>query len=768
VRQHHRDGKGLEGDDGRGWSRVALALGLIAGLAGGAPPASAAAPGRVDDSPMVAAIWGQLQSAAEAGAPVTGPTTPGQTTPGQTTSAQTTSAQTTSAQVTAASDATPLTELWAELQLAAVEQLGRRDDDDPARAGRSYQRLAGRLAALATAAGSAADHQRLTAALQRLDAYWQGFQRVADLNGRRLRLNDDTLQPISYDTRSRLSRIKAGGGPAAAAAAGDAVISMVLVQQATDRFAGRGEASDLNHARQELEAIQHRLAELDRVSLEPELRTAAAESAALLGSYRSGLDQLAAVVTEETRLRAETIDHGGDELRLLLVALAAESGASSGASAAAESGAPGIADYQLPLIVTLVALLAPLLGVLLGWWIIYRRKLRATHRLGGEPLTAAAPLTADRPAVAEPALETPPPTAAPEPFTSAPEMLWPEAVGAALPAQPGPSIPPALVSADWLAGMGRMVALLNGGSDDELEALRQQSDEMRGELVEARNHAEARSRAMAGFLTDLGDLLSGPLATIVGLGDRLMTDLDRQGSPQLTPDVEMIQWTGEQMLRLIEALREIARIQAGTLEVKAEAFQVDHLVLELRERLRPWAGLFGNQLTIEVTPPVGVMRTDFAKLRTALIALLENACKFAEGGDVTLAVVRPEVNGAELNGPEHDGVPVIRFTVTDTGIGISPEQLPHIFNPFVGFGHGRTRGAGLGLALVRHYAERLGGTIAVESAPSRGSRFILTVPVELPAESGAALEAPVLSLTGATAAASGHQDGAGHAHLGRC
>ncbi len=588
---------------------------------------------------------------------------------------------------------------WTELQLAVLDRLARTDDDDPVRAGLIYRRLTDRLNALTAEGGTADDLQLLEEARQRVNAYWLGGQRILDLRRQRDRLGEDTLRPISVDFRLRLQRITGGGKPTEAPIAADAVISMLLVQQYADHYIIHRDADNVSRVRLELEAIVRRLVELGKLPLEQPSRTVVGEVGALLKGYAVAFEQLAIVVAEETKLIAETIDRSAMELSALLASQAVEGRSEAPASPILskpiqaqpihnatwlEATTVKPSNLRIVTIITISGLVLVIVLLLL---------FRGRHR------TAVAPESVGSLVRHREDLHTEE-KAPPEPERGISERV-------------------VVAGVDWLAGVGRSVAMLHA-TDGELTRLREHAERIQAQLTNDKIVAETRNRAMAGFIAHLGDKLQGPLSTIISHGDQVMADLDRLGASSLTPDIEMIQWSGEQLLRMVEALRGVAEIEAGTLTVNREDFLVDHLVGEIRERLRPLTNLYGNRFNVQTARGIGLMHSDFQKLRTALFHLLENACKFSENGDVTLVVMRIE----------EDGQPQVRFTVTDTGPGISADHINRIFDPFVAFGSERCSGAGLGLTLVHHYAVALGGSIEVNSNPGRGSCFVLTLPVD--------------------------------------
>ena len=609
---------------------------------------------------------------------------------------------------------------WTELHVAVLDRLSRTDDEDPTRAANAYRQLSGRLLTLAKAGAGArapeADTARLVAMRGHLEDYWRSFNGVLDLRGQRDRLNDGALRPISIDIRMRLQRVIGGGKATEAGIAGDAVISVLLAQHHVDHYVGRHDGEDIRRVHLELEAARRRLEELGRLALEPGVRAVVSEVGGLIGAYETAFAQLVTAVTEESRLMSELADFTGVDTKH-------PSGAVIGATgmailpkvAEAESGIVGPVGFGA---VSVIAAL--LIGLGVGW-LMARRNRRSSEEqdqalegvLGERPADSASDRgdheTATYP-VDTPSLDA--------------HSVNAHKIGSVL-VQAAPTVPDIVKADDWLGGIGRSVAMLhaNAGELARLRALSEclpagLSAEAVAELIEARSVAESRNAAMTGFLKRVGEQLRGPLEAIVCRGDHLMIELDRHRISHLGADVEVIQWTGEQVLRVVEALGAQAEIESGELEVVPENFSVDHLVTELRERLRPMINLYGNRLNIQTAPGLGVMHTDFTKVRTALLHLLENACKFTENGDVTLVVMRVAEGGC----------PQLRFTVTDTGIGIAAKHIDQIFEPFVSFTSGHTRSTGLGLTLVHHYATRLGGKVVVDSTLGLGSCFVLTIP----------------------------------------
>jgi two-component system phosphate regulon sensor histidine kinase PhoR len=174
----------------------------------------------------------------------------------------------------------------------------------------------------------------------------------------------------------------------------------------------------------------------------------------------------------------------------------------------------------------------------------------------------------------------------------------------------------------------------------------------------------------------------------------------------------------DRLVQLVEELLELSRIESGDLPLVLRETDVAALLAEAVERLRPQAERAHLNLTLELSPGLGLARIDGARIERAVLNLLHNAIKFTpSGGDVTLAAQRD------------DGSLLVQ--VRDTGAGISQSDLSRIFERFYKVDQSRASGgSGLGLALVKHAVEAHGGSVSVESAPTRGSLFSFRIPLD--------------------------------------
>ncbi len=284
---------------------------------------------------------------------------------------------------------------------------------------------------------------------------------------------------------------------------------------------------------------------------------------------------------------------------------------------------------------------------------------------------------------------------------------------------------PVILRNDEIGGFARAVRALRSNAE-EMERLRGEAVAMQARLLKEKERAEVINLAKSHFLVNMGHELHGPLNDIVAKSQSLMTELHRIGAGDLANDVESIQWTGEQILGMLDAILDYAKIEAGSVDVCIQNFDVGRLIAEVRERVTPLADLTGNTLSVVGAAGLGGMTSDFGKVRQCLLNLLDNACKFTRAGQVSLAAERME----------RDARTWLRFVVSDTGCGFSPAQAGRLFQPFEQGINGSGRkppGAGLGLTLLGHYCAMLGGDLEVSSkpglnTPGHGTRIVLWLP----------------------------------------
>jgi signal transduction histidine kinase len=289
---------------------------------------------------------------------------------------------------------------------------------------------------------------------------------------------------------------------------------------------------------------------------------------------------------------------------------------------------------------------------------------------------------------------------------------------------------------------------LAGAINRMLEALERSQHEIarrqraQEEALAAKQTAEESSRAKSAFLAHMSHELRTPLNAIIGYSEMLREDAEDQHEERSAADLARITAAGKHLLTLINEVLDLSKVEAGKTELLWEDASPAQ-ILEDAARAMEWlAQKNGNKLIVQCAPNLPPMHVDVTKLRQSLYNLVSNACKFTKNGTIGVDVLPVTVDGAES----------IEWRVSDTGIGIAPEQMHKLFQPFSQVDASTTRkygGTGLGLAISQRFCQLMGGAIIVASEPGKGSTFTIRLPRH--ADSGLALEqspaAP--SITGA-------------------
>lgn len=241
------------------------------------------------------------------------------------------------------------------------------------------------------------------------------------------------------------------------------------------------------------------------------------------------------------------------------------------------------------------------------------------------------------------------------------------------------------------------------------------------ELAAARDEAMEATRAKSKFLANMNHELRTPLNAIIGLTEMLEEDAEDLGQEDFVEPLQRIRRAGNHLLHLINEILDLSKIEAGRLELHIEEIDLDALVQDVAATVRPLAEKNRNRLQIRQAERLGRMHADLTRVRQIFLNLLSNACKFTEDGEVVLDVAR-DTRGSGTS---------LTFTVKDTGIGMTPEQLGRIFEEFSQADSSTTRkygGTGLGLAISQRLCQLMGGSITVESSPGVGSSFTVQLP----------------------------------------
>jgi signal transduction histidine kinase len=270
-------------------------------------------------------------------------------------------------------------------------------------------------------------------------------------------------------------------------------------------------------------------------------------------------------------------------------------------------------------------------------------------------------------------------------------------------------------------------------ANDEIMRQRQQ-------LAEAKEVAEAASRAKSRFLASMSHELRTPLNAIIGYSEMLAEEAPEIGAPALIPDLEKIRTAARHQLLLINDILDLSKIEADKMVLSRSTFPVEGLVSEIAGMVEPLVSKHQNQLTVVCPPGLGEMTSDKTRLCQVLFNLLSNAAKFTERGRITLSVGVFPRNASDLapsGSTETTSPEDIEFSVSDTGIGMTPEQVKNLFQAFNQVApstHAKYGGTGLGLAISQRFARLMGGDITVSTEPDRGSTFVVHLPRVAPGD----------------------------------
>jgi PAS domain S-box-containing protein len=287
------------------------------------------------------------------------------------------------------------------------------------------------------------------------------------------------------------------------------------------------------------------------------------------------------------------------------------------------------------------------------------------------------------------------------------------------------TVSPILNTAREIVGISTIGQDISESKRNE-ESLRIWAEELREttrESVRRKKEAEEANRAKSQFLANMSHELRTPLNAIIGYSEMLQEDVAALGQPSMAVDLDRIRVAGKHLLKLINDVLDLSKVEFGKMDIFIESFEIAPFIEEVASTVKPLVEENGNSLAVDCDPEIGEMRSDRTKVRQCLFNLLSNASKFTNHGKIRLKISRATQGVRSW----------IDFEVTDTGIGISKEQLEKVFDAFVQAESSTSRkygGTGLGLTLTKGFCELLGGQLFVQSEEGRGSTFVVRLPAE--------------------------------------
>ena len=271
----------------------------------------------------------------------------------------------------------------------------------------------------------------------------------------------------------------------------------------------------------------------------------------------------------------------------------------------------------------------------------------------------------------------------------------------------------------WVSGKGDL-AVLAGSFNDMAEKL----DSAMEKTNQERQRANEANKAKSGFLANMSHELRTPMNAIIGYSEMLLEDIEdgvEMDPDDVQADLGKIHGAGKHLLGLINEVLDLSKVESGKMGVYNEQADLQQLVSDVTTTIQPLITNYDNKLNTVFELEDSEIRTDVTKFRQILMNLLSNAAKFTQKGSITVNVSRFTSDGDDL----------ISVAVSDTGIGMTAEQLDKVFDEFTQADDSTTRefgGTGLGLAICKKFAELMNGRIDVKSTPGEGTCFTFVVP----------------------------------------
>ena len=239
------------------------------------------------------------------------------------------------------------------------------------------------------------------------------------------------------------------------------------------------------------------------------------------------------------------------------------------------------------------------------------------------------------------------------------------------------------------------------------------------ELVESQKAAEAANAAKSTFLANMSHELRTPLNAIIGYSEMLIEDAEDENE-DFIPDLDKINGSGKHLLGLINDILDLSKVESGKMELFIEEFELSKILQEIEATIKPLVEKNNNNLIVNIGPKIKTIKADITKIRQIMLNLLSNSSKFTKDGEITFSII-----DSKLVKDAYD------FVVSDSGIGMSQEQVDKVFKPFTQADEKTTRkfgGTGLGLTITKMFAEMMGGEINLKSKEGEGTTFTVTIP----------------------------------------
>jgi two-component system NtrC family sensor kinase len=284
---------------------------------------------------------------------------------------------------------------------------------------------------------------------------------------------------------------------------------------------------------------------------------------------------------------------------------------------------------------------------------------------------------------------------------------------------------------DELEALADQFNVMAGRLKESYAGLEQKVEERTREVEEKSRQLELASQHKSQFLSSMSHELRTPLNAIIGLTEMMVTNAARFGTEKAAEPLRRVHRAGSHLLGLINQVLDLSKIEAGKLELSPDWVNLTPLINEVVDTARHLAEQNNNRLVVKGQENLGSLTVDPMRLRQILLNLLSNACKFTKQGEVTLLARRLANEGNW-----------IEFAVSDTGIGMTPEQQAKLFEEFTQADSSTARqygGTGLGLAITRKLARMMGGDVTLTSEAGKGSTFTVRLPADTDVPAGVAI-----------------------------